>query len=293
MEIYQLRTFATVARLGSITRASEALHVSQPAVTAQLKALEEELGMPLFDRKPGRVAITEAGGQLLSDAEDMLAAAGSMMAKARRLVGEVTGSVAIGSTPEVDPAKFGALLEQLGREWPLVKLHTRRGYGNELRQLVGTGVLQGAFYIGSAIPGDVLGIPLQTIHYRIAGPVAARAKLLRAGWCELAGMPWIVAPCRHHLHALLADVFARQGLAPRNAVEMDEASCPVPYIAAGVGLALVREDQALAAAEQQAVVIWPHARVAAVQSFIYPRAAAEDPLTMAMLARIKAWWGVA
>jgi DNA-binding transcriptional ArsR family regulator len=55
MEIYQLRAFVTVAKIGHLTRAAEVLHVTQPAVTGQIKALEEELGIALFDRRPGRI----------------------------------------------------------------------------------------------------------------------------------------------------------------------------------------------------------------------------------------------
>ncbi|MFD2448247.1 LysR family transcriptional regulator [Vogesella fluminis] len=53
MEIYQLRTFVTVAQQGHLTQAAELLHLSQPAVTAQIKAIEEEVGMPLFERTAG------------------------------------------------------------------------------------------------------------------------------------------------------------------------------------------------------------------------------------------------
>jgi len=52
MELYQLRSFATVAEMGHLTRASERLHVSQPALSAQIRALEEELGVALFERGP-------------------------------------------------------------------------------------------------------------------------------------------------------------------------------------------------------------------------------------------------
>jgi DNA-binding transcriptional LysR family regulator len=77
MEIYQLRAFVTVAKLGHLTRAAEALHVTQPAVTAQIKALEEELGVALFDRRPGRMALTKAGELLLPEADHVLTVTGS------------------------------------------------------------------------------------------------------------------------------------------------------------------------------------------------------------------------
>ena len=75
MELYQLRSFAVVAELGHLTRASERLHLSQPALSAQIKALEDELGVTLFERTPSGMVLTSAGRALLPEAEKVLAAA--------------------------------------------------------------------------------------------------------------------------------------------------------------------------------------------------------------------------
>ncbi|MFQ6748680.1 LysR family transcriptional regulator, partial [Bordetella pertussis] len=69
MEIYQIRAFVTVARLGNLTKAAEALSLTQPAVTAQLKALEQSLGVALFDRAAGRLSLAKAGEALLPTAQ--------------------------------------------------------------------------------------------------------------------------------------------------------------------------------------------------------------------------------
>ena len=61
MELYQVRAFVTVARIGNVTKAAEALCVTQPAVTGQLKSLEQSLGVALFDRSAGRLVLTRAG----------------------------------------------------------------------------------------------------------------------------------------------------------------------------------------------------------------------------------------
>ena len=78
MELYQLRSFAAIAELGQLTRAAEKLHVSQPAVSAQLKALEEKLGLTLFERTASGMVLTAPGARLLAEAEKVLTAARDM-----------------------------------------------------------------------------------------------------------------------------------------------------------------------------------------------------------------------
>ena len=69
----QLRVFTEVARHLSFARAAEVLHLTQPAITAQIKALEEELGVALFDRRPGRISLTKAGDLVRKGVAQVLA----------------------------------------------------------------------------------------------------------------------------------------------------------------------------------------------------------------------------
>jgi len=82
MELYQLRTFAAVAELGSLTQAAERLHLSQPAASAQIKLLEEEFGLALFERKPSGLTLTRAGTELLPGIQTLLASAGQVLTHA-------------------------------------------------------------------------------------------------------------------------------------------------------------------------------------------------------------------
>lgn len=292
MEIYQLRAFVTVAKIGQLTRAAEALHVTQPAVTGQIKALEEELGVSLFDRRPGRIALTRAGERLLPEAEKVLAAAGSLIGRARELQGEIAGSLVIGTLGDPDALRLGSLLGGLVAALPLLDIKTRSGDAETLREGVATSTLQAAFYIGPHIPRDVLGLPLQTLHYRVVAPLAYRDRLSHAGWREIADLPWIGTPHAGHVQTLLRDLFSRQGLLPNQVVESDDASAPYSLVRAGLGLALLREDMAVPAAEREELVIWPHTRVAALLSFIYPKTAEHDPAIVAALSVLRQVWGL-
>ncbi|WP_382322260.1 LysR family transcriptional regulator [Hydrogenophaga sp. UC242_53] len=279
-------------KIGQLTRAAEALHVTQPAVTGQIKALEEELGVSLFDRRPGRIALTRAGERLLPEAEKVLAAAGSLIGRAKELQGEVAGSLIIGTLGDPDALRLGSLLGGLVAALPLLDIKTRSGDAETLREGVATSTLQAAFYIGPHIPRDVLGLPLQTLHYRVVAPVAYRDRLLHAGWREIADLPWIGTPHAGHVQTLLRDLFSRQGLLPNQVVESDDASAPYSLVRAGLGLALLREDMAVPAAEREELVIWPHTRVAALLSFIYPKTAEHDPAIVAALSVLRQVWGL-
>jgi DNA-binding transcriptional LysR family regulator len=91
MELYQLRTFAAVAERGSLTHAAEQLHLSQPAASAQIKLLEDEFGVALFERRSSGLTLTGAGAALLPQIQRLLADANQVVTHAKSLSGQVKG----------------------------------------------------------------------------------------------------------------------------------------------------------------------------------------------------------
>jgi DNA-binding transcriptional LysR family regulator len=102
MELYQLRTFAVVAELGNLTQAAERLHVSQPAASAQIKTLEAELGVTLFERKKSGLYLTQAGEALRPKIESLLATASEIASEAKSLSGRLTGPIRLGIIGTID-----------------------------------------------------------------------------------------------------------------------------------------------------------------------------------------------
>jgi len=100
-EIRHLEAFLAVARLGSFTRAASALHVSQPALTVQIRQLEAALAVRLFDRNNRRVALTRAGQQFVAPVERLLLDLESIVAHARDLSAHRRGSVSVAALPSV------------------------------------------------------------------------------------------------------------------------------------------------------------------------------------------------
>src|SRR5712664_652713 len=114
MELRHLRYFVAVAQEGHITRAAEKLHIAPPPLSQQIKALEAEIGAPLFVRHPRGVALTDAGRSFLADAEAVLLAVDRAAARARRTARGETGRIAVGFTTS---APFHPLVARAIREF--------------------------------------------------------------------------------------------------------------------------------------------------------------------------------
>lgn len=290
MEIYQLRTFVTVAKLGHITKAAETLHVTQPAVTGQIKALEQELGLALFDRGHGRITLTKAGELLLPEAERTLSVYHAMLGKAKEIKGVITGRVLIGTLGDPDFLRLGSFLNGLLAALPLLEIKTRSVPAEAILDCVASGEFAAGFYIGAVNNGNVASLPLRGIRYRIVAPLAFAQTLSGCGWREIATMPWIGAPEKSHIHQLMNTMFGRQGISPNIVVETDELTSPHSLVRAGVGLSLMREDLALLAAEREEVVIWSHGTVDTQLSFLYAATSEFEPIIVGMLSVLRDAW---
>ncbi len=132
MELRHLRYFVAIAEERSFTRAAERLWVAQPGLSTQIRRLETELGVQLFERHSRGVDLTEAGELLLERARSALAAAEVARCTGRDLQTGVVGTVRLGlsTTPHWHPAS--ALLELFARERPAVEVTTHESYGGTL-----------------------------------------------------------------------------------------------------------------------------------------------------------------
>jgi len=144
MENFRLKVFRTVADNLNFRQAAEALYLTQPAVTLQIKALEEELGVPLFDRTENRVALTEAGRILLKHAKKVEALSAVARQELARLVGEEEGDLSAGASTTIAQYLLPKLIGQFRISNPKIRLSL---LGANTEKIV-RGVLDGTLAIG-------------------------------------------------------------------------------------------------------------------------------------------------
>jgi DNA-binding transcriptional LysR family regulator len=290
MELYQLRSFVAVAEAGHLTRAAEKLHVSQPAVSAQIKALEDELDLVLFDRTPSGMMLTPAGERLLTDAEKVLAAAQAMLNEAKALKGAVAGKVRVGTTSDPALIRVGEFLNTTVARHPLLQVELHQEVTGTAFAKVRDGELDASFYHGEIEHPSVGGLRLRSTAYRVAAPAAWKARVADADWSEIAQQPWIITPSISTHHKLMRTLFDKHGIEPTKVVEADQEPVIANLVMSGVGLSLIREDLALQKEAAGEVCLWRDVRPETTLWFIYLLARTDDPVIRALLGVLRDTW---
>ncbi|MEN3812797.1 LysR family transcriptional regulator [Chromobacterium piscinae] len=290
MEIYQLRTFVTVAQQGHLTQAAELLHLSQPAVTAQIKALEEEVGMQLFERSAGGVSLTRAGQELLPQAQGVLAAARDIINHAKQLKGQLSGQARIGVTLMPDILKLGPWVAALADAHPLLEVKLTHGVSVDVLNLVRKKELDAGFYLGKNPYMNVSTVPLRMLNFRVALPPAWAGQAAEGRLKELGKLPWVGISQFSSLSKITAELWRELNISPKKVAESDHLSVILELVAAGVGAALVREEDALACEAAGRVRLVPDLRKSAELQFVYPADRTGDPVLETLLRELLAVW---
>ena len=118
INLRQLRAFVSIGRLGSFTRAAEALHATQPALSAQIRELEEALGVKLFDRSTRSVSLTQAGEDLMPSVDTVLSDLSSVVARARDVAKRNTGRVTVAALPSLAATLMPQVIARMREEHP-------------------------------------------------------------------------------------------------------------------------------------------------------------------------------
>jgi len=233
----QLEAFVEAARLGSVTRAAEALFVTQPALTARLNALEKTVGAPLLVRPRGGVRLTEAGRAFLPYAERALQAIADGRQMLTELERGVVGHVAIGASPAVSTYALPSILKRFQETHPDVQVAVRTGHSEEVAELVKrdevavglSRALRDPELESFTLYEDELVFVVHPEHRFVAGVSTA----------ELADEQFVLFDRASSYHELTSALFLEAGIIPRSAMELDNIDSAKKMVEQGLGVAFL------------------------------------------------------
>ncbi|QEZ47618.1 LysR family transcriptional regulator [Cupriavidus oxalaticus] len=249
MDLRQLRYFVTVAEELHFGRAAQRLSMTQPPLSQQIQALEEEIGVPLFVRTRRSVALTPAGAQWLPEVRRVLADAAALPGLAQRLARGELGSLSLAFVSTADYGILPDLLRRFRARHPAVQLQLREATSDVQLEALLEGAIDAGLVIRPQLPAMPHGLAYLPLvseplvlavpdGWRPAGGLAQDGKVsLR----EAASDPLIIFPRRSApaFYDIITGYYAREGLVPAIAQEAIQMQTIVSLVSAGMGVALV------------------------------------------------------
>ncbi|HYL40650.1 MAG TPA: LysR family transcriptional regulator [Candidatus Binatus sp.] len=237
MQLAQVEGFVEVAHRGNLSRAAESLFITQPALTARLRALESEVAVPLFRRGRRGMALTEAGRAFLPYAERALRSLRDGAAAVGHLpIGE---ALAIGAAPAISTYLLPGLLVRFEAEHPGVRLVVRTGHSEEILELV----VRGDVEVGLIRALDHAEV--ETILLRedelllVAEPGPPMARRRRVAVAQVREARLILFDRTSSFYDLTRALFRPGGSSARGILELDNIDAAKHMVLAGLGVALL------------------------------------------------------
>jgi LysR family transcriptional regulator, benzoate and cis,cis-muconate-responsive activator of ben and cat genes len=247
MELRHLRYFIAAAETENVSRAALKLHVSQPALSRQVRDLEEELGFSLFERSAKSVRLTEAGRTFLAEARAVLQRTEEAVNRARAAASGGRGELHVGYAPSPTVRIIPATLRAFQAQMPQVRVRLHDLSTEEMLAGVREGKLQVAFLVR---PSRAM---LRGLHFEelardtlclAVPPKHALARLRSVTLAQAAREPLVVFTRKDYPEYLdyLETLFGRIKAKPRIAEEHDSSASLIAAIESGTGVALVPQS---------------------------------------------------
>ncbi|MET9336885.1 LysR substrate-binding domain-containing protein [Nonomuraea sp. NPDC003804] len=241
MQLQQLAYFVAVAETRHFTQAAERMRVAQPSLSKQIKALESELGAPLFSRARGNVTLTPAGEALLPLARRMLADADTARQEVAELAGLRKGRVRLGATPSLCAGLLADALARFHRAYPGIELLVEEGGSRDLVRALARGQLDLSVIIMPLQSDDPALVTEEVLRENlvVAAPSHERVRRPYLRIEELRGRPMVMFRRGYDLREATLAACRQAGFEPRFAVEGGEMDAVLRFVEAGLGVAVV------------------------------------------------------
>lgn len=290
MELYQLRTFLTVADEGHLTRAAEKLFTSQPAVSTQIRALEDELGVRLFDRSPRGMTLTGAGVTLQEQARKIVNAARDFKMTAEGLRGTVTGELVFGLNNRPEILRLMEILRNLTTDHPELRYEMVCGSSGVILQGLDEGSISIGFFEGELNNPRLTAHHLVDVELCLAAPAAWAADLATPDWKKLALKPWIFGSPTCSYFNTIQNICQEHGVQLRQRFKTNEDLTVLNLVADGLAMTLTARAQVEASCLQDKIIILPHFRASVPLQIGYQTARAGEPAIAAVRDEVLRVW---
>jgi DNA-binding transcriptional LysR family regulator len=289
MDINQLQTFVAVAREGTILRASELLHLSPPVVSAHIKAVEDTVGLTLFERTSRGVSLTRDGLRLVTRAEHTLASHRELMGEITRIKGRLAGKLRLGAGGNSSQEAIAKLLSVLAQRHPEVDVVVRHGTSLDILAGIRSGSLDAGFYNEAAEPEPELSTR-EVARFGIY--VAAARGLLPAAdmpdWKSIAELPWIYPTSSACCGRAAESLFEAHRIRPQRIISVDREDVTKALIARRVGVGLLHAGAAHEAKGRGEVDLLCQAETSVRVLFAHLASRAQEPVLAAASSIVRA-----
>ncbi len=254
MDFDQIETLIEVARLSSFSRAAEKRFRTQPAISSQIRSLEEEVGAKLLDRSGGKVSVTASGKLFLKFAEELLEARKAMMTAVAETERVPRGEIVVGANEGTCLHILPEVFAEFKRQYPDVNISINRAdYAKILESVIDNSVDFGVV----SLPVHDSRLTVVLIHKDelviIAPPKHPLAKSKSATIAEAAAYP-LVVPKGGHTRDALENLFYERKLKPRYTMELDSSELLKRFVAADAGIGFIARSNVLEDVRASALV---------------------------------------
>ncbi|MDY0241494.1 MAG: LysR family transcriptional regulator [Rhodospirillaceae bacterium] len=236
----QIRAFLTVARVGGFTRAAGELHLSQPALTVQIRQLEEILGVRLFDRDKRQVHLTQAGKSLLEPLERVLLDLEAVMSASHDLARYRRGRVSMAVLPSLAASVLPCALRIFHETYPGIEVRLHDVVGKRIVEMVKAEEVD--FGLGSRLTPD-RAVHVEDflsdrlcVYFPLGHPLGGKD---RVSVQEVAAYPLILTGSNSSVRVLFERSLAREGAEIQIASESNYMSTSLGMVRAGLGVAIL------------------------------------------------------
>src|SRR5215831_19207814 len=244
MDFDQLETFLEVARHTSFSRAAEKRFRTQPAISSQIRGIEEEVGAKLFDRSGGKVSLTAAGKAFLKYVEESLDARKAMMVAIAEMERVPRGEIIVGANEGTCLHILPHVFADFKKQYPEVSVNIKRAdYAKVLESVIDNSVDFGVV----SLPVTDNRLTVVLIHrdelVLIAPPQHPLGKVKSAAVADVAKFPLLV-PKAGHTRDALENLFYERKLKPQYSMELDSSELLKRFVAADVGVGFIARSNA-------------------------------------------------